>query len=442
MLELFSSGLLSLWLDQAEVSQLPIPVNLAALEQAPFELMSGTEDKQSQAAFQRYLDTLSANGLESDRQGIWLQSNHQRLFEHLGKTPRPAASLTKVATSLVALKQWGPNHQFETRVEARGIVQGSILLGDLLIRGGGDPLFVWEEAIELGNALNALGIRQVTGNLVISDNFAMNFQSDRQFAGEMLKQGLQVRNWSPELINYYNALPVRPPQPQVDIFGTVQVVSEPLPSQRLLLQHRSLPVVQILKQMNVYSNNEISQTLADMLGNGAPIGQRAAWAAAVPATEIQLINGSGLGEENRISPRATCAMFNAIQRTLQSWRSSSGNPYTIADVFPISGFDQGTLEDRQIPTSAVVKTGTLNTVSALAGDLPTRDRGVLCFAIINGGSDITWLRQQQDQTLQDLSKQWGVPLSLPTALKPGLVTPTPITKGDVEKLPALPNSAN
>ncbi len=64
-----------------------------------------------------------------------------------------------------------------------------------------------------------------------------------------------------------------------------------------------------------------------------------------------------------------------------------------------------------MPVGTAMKTGTLREVSALAGVIPTRDRGLVWFAIINRGNGITGLRSQQDQILQELTKKWG---SLPT----------------------------
>jgi len=66
------------------------------------------------------------------------------MANHQGTVPLPAASLTKIVTSLAALKTWGPAHQF-------GLVQPACkrwsVAGDLIIQGSGDPFFVWEEAI-------------------------------------------------------------------------------------------------------------------------------------------------------------------------------------------------------------------------------------------------------------------------------------------------------
>ena len=68
--------------------------------------------------------------------------------------------------------------------------------------------------------------------------------------------------------------------------------------------------------MNIYSNNELAQMLANSIGGAKAVSQQAASAAGVPLEEIQLINGSGLGVDNRISPRAVCAMLMAIDRKL------------------------------------------------------------------------------------------------------------------------------
>jgi D-alanyl-D-alanine carboxypeptidase/D-alanyl-D-alanine-endopeptidase (penicillin-binding protein 4) len=73
---------------------------------------------------------------------------------------------------------------------------------------------------------------------------------------------------------------------------------------------------------------------------------------------------------------------------------------------------------RHIPTGTIIKTGTLRDVSALAGVMPTRDRGLVCFAIINRGGDVDGFRKQQDQILQKLVQRWGVPPTLPAAILP------------------------
>jgi len=57
------------------------------------------------------------------------------------------------------------------------------------------------------------------------------------------------------------------PRPRVVISGSVQVATLPVPKQILLLRHQSLPLAQIIKEMNIYSNNEMAEMLAQSLGS-------------------------------------------------------------------------------------------------------------------------------------------------------------------------------
>lgn len=424
MLQLFGSGLISLWLEMAGLQPKPVEaLEFFTLNSRPGLVLTRDSNPFAAGTVQEYLRQLEAAGLVSNDQGIWLQSGPVLLANNQGTEPLPAASITKVATSLAALKTWGPNYQFETLVGATGPINNGVLQGDLVIQGGGDPFFVWEEAIALGNSLNRMGIKRITGNLVIAGNFAMNYKTNPLQAGQLLQQATNSASWSREATAQYLMMPQGTPRPQVAIAGTVQVTSLPNPKQILLVRHRSLPLSEILKEMNIYSNNEMSEMLAQNLGGAQVVQSTAARSVGVPPQEIQLINGSGLGVENRISPRAACAMLMAIQRELLPSQLS------VADLFPVSGRDRrGTMEARRIPQAAVIKTGTLRDVSALAGVMPTRDRGLVWFAIMNRGTNVEGLRAKQDQLLQRLVKQWQVTSTVPAAITPKSLnsTPTPL----------------
>uniref|UniRef100_A0ACD5GTK1 D-alanyl-D-alanine carboxypeptidase n=1 Tax=Desertifilum tharense IPPAS B-1220 TaxID=1781255 RepID=A0ACD5GTK1_9CYAN len=123
------------------------------------------------AAIQLYVNQLASQGFAQANQGVWMQSGDTLLANHQGTVPLPAASITKVATSLAALSTYGSDHQFKTQFIATGPVENGVLQGDLVVVGGQDPFFVWEEAIAVGNTLNQMGIRQITGNLTIVGHF-------------------------------------------------------------------------------------------------------------------------------------------------------------------------------------------------------------------------------------------------------------------------------
>nr|WP_242035616.1 MULTISPECIES: D-alanyl-D-alanine carboxypeptidase [unclassified Leptolyngbya] len=364
------------------------------------------------AARNYHLQALAAMGMPAANQGIWIQSGNEILASHRGTVPIPAASLTKIATTLAAFSTWGPDHQFDTLVGIQGSLQpGGILQGNLVVKGGGDPLFVWEEAIALANALQQRGIRQVTGNLIITGDFAMNFQGDPQRSGELLRQSFNTDLWTSEISEQFAKMPTGTPRPRLSITGNIQVAPEAEATP--FLRHRSLSLTQILKAMNIYSNNFIADDMARKLGGGPAVAQLAATAANIPVAEVQLINGSGLGEENRISPRGVTAMLIALQEQLRS------HELTVADFLPVVGRERGTIGRRQLTPGSAVKTGTLDRVSSLAGVVPTRDRSLVWFTLIDiGAGDLAILHQQQDRVLQTLSGQWGIPDTLPAEIRP------------------------
>ncbi len=374
-----------------------------------------------------YLAQLSGRGFASTAQGVWLQKGDQVLGQHQGSKALPAASLTKVATTLAALQQFGPHHRFVTTYLATGSLgTDGVLQGDLWVLGGEDPFFVWEEAFAVGNALNAQGIRQVQGDLVVVGRFYMNFSQDVARSGALLRQGLDARRWPPEAQAQFQTLPPGTPRPQVEILGSVRVAQQ-IPSEaQVLLRHESPPLIHLLKLMNLYSNNAMAEMVANAVGGGAQVAQMAQSITAIPAEELSLINGSGLGVENRISPRANVALFQAIQSLLEEQGLS------LADAFAVVGQDVGVLERRLLPGVMIAKSGTLSGVSTLAGVLPT-ERGDIWFALMNGGSDLAGLRAQQGQFLSQLQAQWGSPVALPERW-----TPRPLDVGSrTESSPRL-----
>ncbi len=371
-------------------------------QSAVFKLPEFNRDRLSQTIVDNYLQKLTQQGFNRDRQGIWVQSGWDISASNLGKIPLPAASLSKIATTLTALSEWGANHQFTTDVYFTGEINHGVVTGDLIIQGTGDPLFVWEEAIALGNALNQLGIEEILGNILVTDKFYMNFESQSVTAGKLLQKALNQSLWSSEISQQYQQMPIGTKHPEVITRGQVKQIKQLPINAQLLINHRSLPLAEILRQMNIYSNNQMAQMLADLLGGADIVAQSSAKIAGFPQAEIKLVNGSGLGEENKISPRAVCQMLMAIDRLLQQHESDLAN---IADLFPTASKDfVGTVKDRGLPKGTTMKTGTLDNVSAIAGVIPTSDR--LYFSIINYGHPVNYLRQQQDNLLNQLVQPW------------------------------------
>jgi D-alanyl-D-alanine carboxypeptidase/D-alanyl-D-alanine-endopeptidase (penicillin-binding protein 4) len=91
----------------------------------------------------------------------------------------------------------------------------------------------------------------------------------------------------------------------------------------------------------------------------------------------------------------------------------------IADLLVVVGQDEGILDGRKsLPKNAVVKSGSLDNVSALAGALPTEKEGIIWFAILNQGPSLNEMRISQEQLLNNLLKQFPLATIAPAQLTP------------------------
>lgn len=197
-------------------------------------------DPAANAKVLQYVKLLAAKRFPMQTQGVWIQSGSTLLANHRGTVPLPAASISKVATTLVALQTLGPDYQFVTQIGATGPIQNGVLQGDLVVEGGEDPFFVWEEAVTIGNLLNQMGIKRVTGNLIVVGKFYMNFQDNPQAAGNLLKVGLNSQLWSAAAKTQYQNLPPGTPKPKI-VVATVQVSPVPPSNVQPLVRHYSYP---------------------------------------------------------------------------------------------------------------------------------------------------------------------------------------------------------
>ena len=98
-----------------------------------------------------------------DRQQVIYARNSDSLF-----TP---ASNMKMFTSAMALKKVGPDYRFHTRLYTNGKIQGTVLKGDLYLKGFGDPSLVTEQMWILVNELKNLPITKIEGNIITDSSY-------------------------------------------------------------------------------------------------------------------------------------------------------------------------------------------------------------------------------------------------------------------------------
>ena len=88
------------------------------------------------------------------------------------------ASNQKLLTSAAGLLLLGPMYRFKTKIYATGVIDGSILNGNLIIKGFGDPTisgrFYSDDMTKIfrdwADTLLALGIDEINGNILGDDN--------------------------------------------------------------------------------------------------------------------------------------------------------------------------------------------------------------------------------------------------------------------------------
>lgn len=79
------------------------------------------------------------------------------------------ASSAKLATAVAALELLGPDHRFRTQVLATGPIEQGVVRGDLILKGGGDPLLDIPDLIPLIEQLKQKGVLGVDGRFLIDD---------------------------------------------------------------------------------------------------------------------------------------------------------------------------------------------------------------------------------------------------------------------------------
>jgi D-alanyl-D-alanine carboxypeptidase/D-alanyl-D-alanine-endopeptidase (penicillin-binding protein 4) len=324
------------------------------------------------------------------------------------------ASNVKIATAYAVLKTFGPDYRFPTNVWTDGTIDRSsgTLTGNIYISGR-DPIFGYEHAVAIANALNRLGIRNITGDLIVTDNFAMNYSNSAAHSSEALfatldstkRSASATRIW----LNYLSNSGMMNQVvgiPSVTFTGHVFVQSIPS-SLKLLFSHESAPMRDIIKATLCYSNNFMAERLGDMLGGPYAVARVVQLNAGIQPADFSLQTSSGLGI-NRVTPASMMKLLRSLRSELARYRM------TFADIMPVAGIDKGTLEyrfDTDFSKGSVVgKTGTLgNTdggVSSLAGEISTRN-GRLLFIVFNQHGSVSRFRAFQNSYISLIQGQFG-----------------------------------
>lgn len=352
-------------------------------------------------------------------QGVYVEAaDGTVLLAQAAATPVHPASVSKVPTTLALLRKLGPEHRFTTTFTAKGRIVDGTLYGDLLVASDGDPSLVDEDALLVAERLRESGINRVTGNLLVAGPLTFDWKTDSE--GASLRRALSGQTPPAALAAVRASLAGTATTsatsgslvPLAIRFGTgtattagVQKSKDPT-GERLLVVHRSQPLLPLVKSLNDYSNN-IFAPFAEAAGGAAAVQDLAR--SVVPEemrSEITLGDGAGADPTNRLSPRAAVKLLRVLEQELAK------SDHALYDILPVAGIDDGTLHDRlNGPAEAghvLGKTGTFGDygASALIGAIRTTNHGTVYFAILDHNVPVPQARRRQDQFVRYLLTQF------------------------------------
>ncbi|MQA75650.1 MAG: hypothetical protein GEU88_15145 [Solirubrobacterales bacterium] len=342
------------------------------------------------------------------------------LFSDSGSTARIPASNEKLFTTAAFLAELGPTARLETRVYARGKLAGaraSVLSGDLVIVGDGDPAFGTARfardndqpvtrVAELARGVAAAGIERVRGRILADDSI---FDRKRRagpylspLSGLSFNDGYDGGDYSraPEL-TAAKSLKTALRKRGVQVGGRVGHANLPdrLLKRKPLASVSSPTVAELIEETNVPSNNFFAEMLLKRLAaTGGGRGTRRRGSRKVEAfarsvgTDVQAVDGSGLSRRNRASPEQ-------IGRLLAAMEADAENGPAFRGSLPVVG-REGTVAYRMRGTAAegncATKTGTLSDVSALSGYCEAGGHTIVFSALMND-AELGAARAAQDR---------------------------------------------
>jgi D-alanyl-D-alanine carboxypeptidase/D-alanyl-D-alanine-endopeptidase (penicillin-binding protein 4) len=389
-------------------------VAIVALCLVPAALLASGARAGPRSAFQAQLArALQAKHVSPSRTGaivLDLQTG-QTLFAHNAHLALRPASNEKLATTYAALTALGPSFRIETDALGEGQLSGTTWLGNVVLKGYGDPALSAAQLNTLAHRLAATGIDHVSGRILGDESWfdtrrtGLGWKPDFYLHESPALSALIVnRGWTGSFET------TRPALMAAQLFrsdlgragvtvhgaaalGVASVQAAPLAAVE------SAPLSALLRHMDVVSDNFYAEMLLKEVGAvqgsggsavaGIAVERSLLRAAGVPLAGVRTVDGSGLSLLDRWTPLA----LSALLRTM--WEDADLRPYVVA-ALPIAG-ETGTLEHRMRtgPAHGLVraKTGTTADSSALSGFVGDR----YVFSVLENGRPVKTFYAEQSQ---------------------------------------------
>ena len=335
---------------------------------------------------------------------------------------RVPASVEKLYTTAAALRRLGPEATLNTSVLAeQPVLPDGVLDGKLYLRGAGDPT-LGKDAIEtLAADLAAQGLVEVTGGVVgdesLFDTRRGPPSSGYRTSGYVGPLGALVYDRGRTGVSrpYWQASPglfaaeafARALKREGITVSVKDSDTGRSPAFATTLATWTSPTIaDIARLSNVPSDNYVAETLIKVLAATPEERGSTSGGARVVRDEMsglglspRVADGSGLSRSNRTSPRQVVRLLTRMAG------SELAEPFR--DSLAVAG-RSGTLKDRMRRSVArnrcVGKTGTLISVSALAGYCETREGGTVVYAFLMNYVNPHGARALQDRMLDALAR--------------------------------------
>ncbi|WP_042143333.1 D-alanyl-D-alanine carboxypeptidase/D-alanyl-D-alanine-endopeptidase [Paucisalibacillus sp. EB02] len=170
-------------------------VPLVAHHQSPL-VNASDETTQEESLADKLNQILNNNALNGATTGVSIRNadSGEVLYSYYGDHRLHPASNMKILTTVAALETLGPDYRFNTEVLTDGRIRGDVLLGNLYLRGKGDPTLLKEDLDQFAADLKAKGIKNIQGNLIGDDTWYddIRLSQDLNWSDEPFYTGAQV----------------------------------------------------------------------------------------------------------------------------------------------------------------------------------------------------------------------------------------------------------
>lgn len=333
-------------------------------------------------------DFSQTRGISADNSAILVidLSTGDTLWEMNADRPLIPASIMKCVTTATLLSRLDEESRFHTEVYATGEVRDSVLDGNLVIVGSGDPSLnsryvegCKNICTEIASALSERGVTSVRGRIVVDEGIWSGPAIPPSWMSGDLKHSYGTGSHG---LNFEdNASGSRSVSNPAAVFDTrlraalslkgISVDGENLREgeRTLIVDHVSVPLDEVMRSCMMRSDNQYAEALLRSYAVAAGHKGSTAKGASLetdywkkngaPMSGVNIVDGSGLSRQNRVTAR-----FMAHVLT-----EGSGNPY-YASFFPLAG-QEGTLRsfmaDTPLEGYVAMKTGSMKGIQCYAG---------------------------------------------------------------------------